>query len=296
MAEYVSEGTSAIRREPIGVVSVITPWNYPLMMVVWRAFSALAMGNTVVIKPATYTPLTTIELAKIIQEAGIPKGVLNVVTGPGTEVGEALASHPHVDMIAFTGSTEVGKRLSELGSSTVKKGSLELGGKAPFIIFDDADVEAAIQGAVVGGLINNGEDCANSTRYYVHESIADKYAKRLTQELDKVKIGDTQDMQTDLGPLVSDAHRKRVEAYITKGVEEGGHILKGGREPKIPGHEGGFYLEPTVIQTDNHDSKIVMEEIFRPVYAVLKFNNYDEASKRAIAWFTVSVPLFGQRM
>ena len=217
MGEYVSEGTSAIRREPIGVVGVITPWNYPLMIVVWRAFPALAMGNTVVIKPATYTPLTTIELAKIMQGAGMPKGVLNVVTGPGTEVGEALASHPHVDMIAFTGSTEVGKRLSELGSVSVKKVSLELGGKAPFIIFDDANIEAAVQGAVVGGLVNNGEDCANSTRYYVHESIAAKYVTKLTQELDKVKIGDTQDMNTDLGPMVSEAHRKRVEGYITKG-------------------------------------------------------------------------------
>jgi betaine-aldehyde dehydrogenase len=276
MGEYVTEGTSAIRREPIGVVGVITPWNYPLMMVIWRAFPALAMGNTVVIKPATYTPLTTIELAEIMHEAGLPKGVLNIVTGPGTEVGEALATHPHVDMIAFTGSTEVGKRLSQLGSSTVKKVSLELGGKAPFIVFDDADIEAAVQGAVVGGLVNNGEDCANSTRYYVHESVADKYAKKLIQELDKVKIGDTRDMKTDLGPLVSDAHRKRVEGYITKGVEEGGRILRGGKEPKIPAHEGGFYLEPTVIQTDNHDSKIVTEEIFGPVYAVLKFSNYEE--------------------
>lgn len=208
MGEYVGEGTSAIRREPIGVVGVITPWNYPLMMVIWRAFPALAMGNTVVVKPATYTPLTTIELAKIMQEAGIPKGVLNVVTGPGGEVGEVLASHPHVEMIAFTGSTEVGRRLSELGASTVKKVSLELGGKAPFIVFPDADLEAATKGAVAGGLVNNGEDCANSTRYYVHESILDKYTKKLTEELSKVIIGDTQDMKTDLGPLVSDAQKE----------------------------------------------------------------------------------------
>ncbi len=276
MGEYVSEGTSAIRREPIGVVAVITPWNYPLMMVVWRAFPALAMGNTVVVKPATYTPLTTIELAKIMQEAGLPKGVMNVVTGPGTEVGEALATHPNVDMIAFTGSTEVGKRLSELGSSTVKKVSLELGGKAPFIVFNDADIESAVRGAVAAGLVNNGQDCANSTRYYIHKSILDRYTKSLDQELDKVKIGDTQDNNTDLGPLVSDAHRKRVEGYIQKGVEEGGRLLKGGKEPKIPGHEGGYYLEPTVIQTDNHDSSIVMEEIFGPVFTVLKFDNYED--------------------
>jgi len=281
MGEYVAEGTSAIRREPIGVVGVITPWNYPLMMVIWRAFPALAMGNTVVIKPATYTPLTTIELARIMQEAGIPKGVLNVVTGPGGEVGEVLASHPHVEMIAFTGSTEVGKRLSELGASTVKKVSLELGGKAPFIVFPDADIDAAVKGAVAGGLVNNGEDCANSTRYYVHESILEKYTKRLTQELGKVIIGDTQDMKTDLGPLVSDAHRKRVEAYISKGVEEGGRLLSGGKRPKIPGHEDGYYLQPTVIQTENHDSAIVMEEIFGPVFAVLKFNNYDEVIEKS---------------
>jgi betaine-aldehyde dehydrogenase len=276
MQEYVAEGTSAIRREPIGVVGVITPWNYPLMMVVWRAFPALAMGNTVVIKPATYTPLSTIELTKIMQEAGLPKGVLNVVTGPGKEVGEELAKHPHVDMIAFTGSTEVGKRLSELGSSSVKKVSLELGGKAPFIVFDDADIEAAVQGAVVGGLINNGQDCANSTRYYVHASIIDKFTKRLNDELGKVKIGDTQDPSTDLGPMISDAHRKHVEGYIQKGVEEGGRLLRGGKRPSIPGHEGGYYLEPTVIQTEKNNSTIIQEEIFGPVFAVLRFNEYDE--------------------
>jgi betaine-aldehyde dehydrogenase len=276
MQEYVAEGTSAIRREPIGVVGVITPWNYPLMMAVWRAFPALAMGNTVVIKPATYTPLSTIELTKIMQEAGLPKGVLNVVTGPGLEVGEELAKHPHVDMIAFTGSTEVGKRLSELGSSTVKKVSLELGGKAPFIVFDDADIEAAVQGAVVGGLVNNGQDCGNSTRYYVHESIIDKFTKRLNDELGKVKIGDTQDSNTDLGPMISDAHRKHVEWYIHQGIEEGGRLLRGGERPSIPGHEGGYYLEPAVIQTEADNSKIVQEEIFGPVFTVLRFNGYDE--------------------
>jgi betaine-aldehyde dehydrogenase len=281
MQEYVIEGTSAIRREPIGVVGVITPWNYPLMMVVWRAMPALLMGNTVVIKPATYTPLSTIEFAKILEEVGLPKGVVNVVTGPGSEVGEELAKHPKVDMIAFTGSTEVGKRLSELGSNTVKKVSLELGGKAPFIVFDDADIEAAVQGAVVGGLVNNGQDCSNSTRYYIHESILDEFSRRLDEELDKVKIGDTSNMTTDMGPLVSDAHRKRVEGYIKKGMEEGGRVLRGGTRPVIPGHEGGYYLEPTVIQTDRNDSTIVQEEIFGPVFAVLKFNDYDEVIEKS---------------
>src|SRR5215467_11586515 len=164
MAEYVSEGTSAIRREPIGVVGVITPWNYPLMMVVWRAFPALATGNSVIVKPASYTPLTTIRLGELLAEAGIPRGVFNVVTGPGGRVGEELASSNQVDMVAFTGSTEVGRRLSELGASTTKKESLELGGKAPFIVMADANLEAAAEGAVAGGLVNNGQDCANSTR------------------------------------------------------------------------------------------------------------------------------------
>ncbi len=164
MGEYVADGTSAIRREPIGVVGVITPWNYPLMMVVWRAFPALATGNSVVLNPASYTPLTSLELADLMDKAGIPKGVFNIITGPGGSIGEELARHKDVDMIAFTGSTEVGKRLSELGSGTLKKVSCELGGKAPFIVLEDADLEAATEGAVVGGIVNNGQDCANSTR------------------------------------------------------------------------------------------------------------------------------------
>jgi betaine-aldehyde dehydrogenase len=281
MAEYVADGTSAIRREPIGVVGVITPWNYPLMMVVWRAFPALAMGNTVVVKPASYTPLSTLELAKLIEKAGVPKGVFNVVTGPGAEVGEELAKHPDVDMIAFTGSTEVGKRLSELGASRVKKVSLELGGKAPFIIFDDADIEAAAEGAVVGGLVNNGQDCANSTRYYAHESVVDKYQKALLSKLSKVRVGDPLTSTTDMGPLVSDAQRKRVEGYIEKGIEEGGRVLSGGRRPRIEGHEGGYYIEPTVVYTDNHDSAIVQEEIFGPVFTLLPFSDYDEVIEKS---------------
>lgn len=292
MAEYAPEGTSAIRREPVGVVVAITPWNYPLMLGIQRAVPALLMGNTVIVKPPSYTPLTMIEFAKIMQEAGLPKGVLNVVTGPGVEVGEEIATHPSVDMIAFTGSTEVGRRLMELGSRTVKKISLELGGKAPFIVFQDANLEAAVRGGVVGGLLNMGQECGAATRFYIHETIFDKYVKRLNEELNKVKIGDTQDMSTDLGPLVSDTQRKRVEDYIQKGVAEGGRILKGGKRPNVPGHEDGYYLEPTVVQTENHDSAIVMEEIFGPVLTMLKFSRYDEVieeSNRLIYGLTSSV-------
>lgn len=281
MAEYVSEGTSAVRREPIGVVGVITPWNYPLMMVVWRSFPALAMGNVVIVKPASYTPLTTLEFTRLIEKAGFPKGVFNVVTGPGAEVGEAMASHRGVDMIAFTGSTEVGRRLSELGAGTVKKVSLELGGKAPFIVFDDADLEAAAEGAVVGGLVNNGEDCANATRFYAHASVAEKYKEMLIEKLKRVEVGNPLDQKTDMGPLVSEAQRNRVEGYIQKGLGEGGRLLYGGDRPKIEGCEGGYFLRPTVISTDNHASAIVQEEIFGPVFTVLSFEKYEEVIEKS---------------
>jgi len=276
MAEYVSDGTSAVRREPIGVVGVITPWNYPLMMVAWRAFPALAMGNTVVVKPASYTPLTTLELARLVEKVGVPKGVFNVLTGPGGEIGEALARHHDVDMIAFTGSTEVGKRLSELGTENVKKISLELGGKAPFIVFDDANLEAASEGAVVGGLVNNGQDCANATRFYIHASVAERYQKMLVDRLRKVRVGDPMVPKTDMGPLVSESQRDRVEGYIQKGLQEEGKLVYGGGRPRVEGHEGGYFLYPTVIFTNNHASPIVQEEIFGPVFTVLTFEDYDE--------------------
>jgi betaine-aldehyde dehydrogenase len=213
--------------------------------------------------------------------ANVPKGVFNVITGPGPEVGEELAKHPNVDMIAFTGSTEVGRRLSELGSSTVKKVSLELGGKAPFIVFSDADIHAAAKGAVVAGLINNGQDCANSTRYYIHESIKEKYLHALNQELNRIIIGNPADFATDLGPLISETHRRRVESYIRKGIEEGGNVLRGGDRPSISGNEGGYFLSPTVIQTENHNSTIVKEEIFGPVFTILNFSEYDEVIEKS---------------
>jgi betaine-aldehyde dehydrogenase len=280
MAEYVPEGTSAIRREPIGVVGVITPWNYPLMMVVWRAFPALATGNSVVIKPASYTPLTTIRLGSLLQKAGIPDGVFNIVTGPGSLVGEELAKNKGVDMVAFTGSTEVGARLSELAAPSTKKVSLELGGKAPFIVLGDADLEAAAQGAVVGGLVNNGQDCANSTRYYIEGSVLDKFQKLLIEKIHSVKVGDPLDPSSDMGPLISAQQRERVLGFIKKGQEEGGNLVMGGRTPKIEGHEGGFFLEPTVIYTENHDSTIIKDEIFGPVFSIFRISSLDEGIQR----------------
>jgi betaine-aldehyde dehydrogenase len=281
MAEYVSEGTSAVRREPIGVVACITPWNYPLMMTVWRGFPALAVGNTIVLKPATYTPLSTLAITDLIAKAGIPKGVFNVVTGPGNSVGEELASHPGVDAIGFTGSTEVGRRLSELGAITVKKVSLELGGKAPFIVLDDADIDAAAEGAVVGGLVNNGQDCANSTRYYVQDSVMPQFQSALVGKMKKVIVGDPLNPNTDMGPLISETHRNRVKGFIDSGLSEGGKLIYGGKTPTVPGHENGYFLEPTIIDTENHNSRIVKEEIFGPVYALLRVSDFTEAIRKA---------------
>jgi betaine-aldehyde dehydrogenase len=281
MAEYVSDGTSAIRREPIGAIGIITPWNYPLMMVIWRAFPAIAMGNSVVVKPASYTPLTTLKLAKILQDAGVPDGVFNVITGPGSSVGEEMAKSDKLEMIAFTGSTEVGKRLSVLGASNLKKVSLELGGKAPFIVFKDANIDAAVESAIVGGLVNNGQDCANSTRYYIQEEVFDKFLARLRERIQKLNIGDPQNPEIDMGPLISEAQRKRVEGYIEKGINEGGKLLSGGNRPLIKNHENGYYLNPALIYTENDNSAIVKEEIFGPVFTILKFTNYDDVIRRS---------------
>jgi betaine-aldehyde dehydrogenase len=281
MGEYVADGTSAIRREPIGAVGIITPWNYPIMMVVWRAFPAIAMGNSVVVKPASYTPLTTLKLAAIMKEAGIPDGVFNVITGPGGSVGEEMATSGKLDMIAFTGSTEVGKRLTVLGASNLKKVSLELGGKAPFIVFKDANINAAVESAIVGGLVNNGQDCANSTRYYIHEEVFEKFVSRLKERIVKLRIGDPKNPDTDMGPLISEAQRERVEGYIEKGIEEGGKLLSGGKRPSIKGHEKGYYIEPALIYTENEMSAIVKEEIFGPVFTILKFKDYGDAIKRS---------------
>ncbi len=275
--EYIPDGTSMLRRDPVGVVAAITPWNYPLMMVGWRAIPALAAGNTVVVKPASYTPLTTLELADAVSKVGFPKGVFNVVTGSGAEVGEELARSDKVDMIAFTGSNEVGRRISNIASSSVKRLSLELGGKAPFIVFDDADLDAASEGAVIGGLINNGQDCSAATRIYVQEGVFEKFKKLLIEKVRKIRVGDPTDMKTDLGPLISKDQQTRVKEYIEIGKKEGDVLYEGGSE----GFKSGFFLKPTLIFTDNNRARIVQEEIFGPVPVLLKFKTYQEVIEKA---------------
>jgi betaine-aldehyde dehydrogenase len=280
--EYNAVATSIIRREPVGVVATITPWNYPFMMLAWKAIPPLAVGNTVVIKPASVTPLTTIEFAKLTEKAGFPKGVVNVVTGPGAILGEALVTHPGVDIVGLTGDTLTGRRIMELASGTVKRVQLELGGKAPFIVFEDADLEAAAEGAVVAGYVNSGQDCTAATRLYVQESVYQKFLSLVLERIKKIKLGDTTKRETDLGPLVSDAQRRKVEDMVASGVKEGAKLLVGGKRPNLPSpNSKGFYYEPTLFADAKQDMRIVQQEIFGPVLTALPFKTMSEAIEKS---------------
>ncbi|MBI4399203.1 aminobutyraldehyde dehydrogenase [Candidatus Micrarchaeota archaeon] len=279
--EYMNTGTSILRREPLGVVGSIVPWNYPFMISIWKIAPALAAGNTVILKPASYTPITALELGKLAVKAGFPKGVLNVITGPGATVGEELVTSPKVDMVSLTGDTTTGKKLIQLSANTVKRLHLELGGKAPFIVFNDANMNAALEGAIVGGFVNGGQDCTAATRIYVHKDIYKTFVEKLTQKAKKIRIGNQLDRKTDLGPLVSESHRKRVEEYIKIGKQEGAKAALDLGRPKGKEFEKGSYLQPTILSDVKQDMRVCQEEIFGPVLAVLKFSTMDEAIEMA---------------
>jgi len=268
--EYSAEHTSSIRREPLGVIGSIAPWNYPLNMAGWKIFPALAAGNAVVIKPAEITPLTTIMLARLFAEAGLPDGVLTVLVGTGPVVGEALASHPEVDMVSFTGSTPVGKRVAELAARGPRRVHLELGGKAPFVVFDDADLDAAVHGAVAGALINGGQDCTAATRAYVQRPLYDRFVDGVAQLLDTVRMGDPEDPATDLGSLISAGQADRVHGFVSRALAAGARAVRGGTGP-----DGAFY-PPTLLVDAGRDAEIVRDEVFGPVLVVLPFDSDDQ--------------------
>ncbi len=278
-SEYSGMGTSIIRREPIGVVVGVVPWNYPLYIAVWKMAPALAAGNTVVVKPASLTPLTLLEFARLAQIAGVPDGVLNVVTGPGEVVGEELATSPNVDMISLTGDTSTGKKIMQMASGNLKKVHLELGGKAPFIVLDDANIDAATEGAVVAAFWNSGQDCTAATRVYVHESIHDEFVKLLVEKAQNIRIGDPLDGRTDMGPLVSGKQRERIEAYVKSGIEEGANLIHGGKRPE--NLEKGYFFEPTIFTGVEQKMRICQEEIFGPVLSVSGFSTIDEVVEKA---------------
>ncbi|MFJ7105204.1 gamma-aminobutyraldehyde dehydrogenase [Streptomyces albogriseolus] len=272
--EYSGDHTSYVRREPIGVVGSIAPWNYPLQMAAWKILPAIAAGNTIVLKPAELTPLTSLLFAQAATDAGIPDGVINVVTGTGKEAGEHLVGHPDVAMTSFTGSTAVGKRVAEIATATVKRLHLELGGKAPFLVFDDADLDAAVNGAVAGALINTGQDCTAATRAYVQRPLYDAFVERTAALMETVRLGDPFAPGTDLGPLVSHAQRDRVAGFVER-ARAYARVVTGGETPLGELADGAYY-HPTLIADAAQDSEVVQSEIFGPVLVVLPFDTDDE--------------------
>ncbi|MGP3981194.1 gamma-aminobutyraldehyde dehydrogenase [Streptomyces sp. KR80] len=272
--EYSGDHTSYVRREPIGVIGSIAPWNYPLQMAAWKVLPAIAAGNTIVLKPAELTPLTSLMFAQAATEAGIPDGVVNIVSGAGRDAGEHLVGHPAVAMTSFTGSTAVGRRVAEIATGTVKRLHLELGGKAPFVVFDDADLEAAVHGAVAGALINTGQDCTAATRAYVQRPLYDAFVSGVADLMSTVRLGDPFDPATDLGPLVSYAQRDRVAGFVDR-ARAYATVVTGG---EAPGGElaRGAYYRPTLVTDADQGSEIVQSEIFGPVLVVLPFDSDDD--------------------
>ncbi len=266
-------------REPIGVCAGITPWNFPLIMGAWKIAPAIAAGNCVVIKPASVTPVSTLMLGEICTKAGVPAGVVNVISGPGGTAGEELATHPDIGKIAFTGSTEVGRRIMQLAAGTIKKVTLELGGKSPNIILPDANIDTAALGALFGTFMHQGQICESGTRVLVHESVHDEFVAKMVEGIKRIRIGDTMDMTTGMGPLVSEAQRDTVEQYVALGHEQGAKCVAGGRRP--PGMAKGYYYEPTIFDAVDNKMRIAQEEIFGPVVSVIRYRDEDEAVRIA---------------
>jgi acyl-CoA reductase-like NAD-dependent aldehyde dehydrogenase len=266
-------------REPLGVVGAIIPWNFPMIMVGWKAAPALAAGNCVVLKPAQETPLTAVRIGELALEAGLPPGVLNVLPGPGSSVGAAMVKHPGVDKITFTGSTEVGKQIMRECADTVKKVTLELGGKSPNVVFADADLDAAVRGAYNGIFYGKGEVCAAGSRLLVEQSIHDEFLAKLVERAQKVQPADPLDPKTRLGALVNESQMKKVLGYVETGVGEGARVAAGGKRRPVNGK--GWFVEATVLAGVANDMRVAQEEIFGPVLAVIPFDGVDDAVAKA---------------
>ena len=273
----VSGGVDVTFREPLGVVGLITPWNFPLPIASWKVGPALAAGNTIVLKPAELTPLTAIELGKLALEAGIPEGVLNVVNGPGRTVGERIVEHPDVAKVAFTGSTEIGRRVGEIASRSIKRVTLELGGKSANVVFADADLEKAAASAPLAVFGNAGQDCCARSRILVERSAVERFLEALEREVKALRVGDPLDDATQIGPLISADHREKVASY----VDDGAPVAFRGSAPDGP----GYWFPPTVLSPVSNDDRAAREEIFGPVVAVIPFD--DEADAIRIANDTV---------
>lgn len=272
--EYMPGYTSMYRREPVGVVGQIAPWNYPFMMAAWKIGPALAAGCTIVLKPAPGTPLTTLMLADFIKEAGIPDGVVNIVTG-GNDTGQALVEHPDVRMVSLTGSTGTGKKIMKTAADTLKRVHLELGGKAPFIVFDDSDPELVAAKASTAAFLNSGQDCTAATRLYVEKSKIQVMQEAVVEAMRNVKIGMPFEDGVQMGPLISGVQKERVSGFVERAKAQGAKILTGGGTPK--GFDSGYFFEPTVIANVQQDWEIVQNEVFGPVITVQGFDDEADA-------------------
>lgn len=264
-------------KEPVGVCAQIIPWNYPLMMAAWKIAPAIAVGCSVVVKPASLTPLTAIILGEICLEAGVPAGVVNIVPGSGTEVGNYLVEHPKVDKVAFTGSTPIGKDIMRKASETLKRVTLELGGKSPNIVFEDADLDAAVDGSLFGIFYNSGQSCEARSRLYVHEDIYDEFLTNFVEKTKKLVLGNPLDKGTHVGAIIDQGQLNVIDGYVKSAIEEGAEVLVGGKPAKVEGYEGGFWYEPTIIANVDHTMTVVKEEIFGPVVVIMKFKDEKEA-------------------
>jgi len=280
-SEFSGSHTSMIRREPVGVAAWIAPWNYPLAMAIWQAAPALAAGNTVVMKPASATPLTAIRLAELAREVGFPDGVVNVITGPGPQIGAQFAADPRIDIITLTGDSATGRQLMAASAPTLKRLHLELGGKAPLVIFDDADVENAARGALIGAIVNSGQDCTAATRIYAEKRVYEKVVARVAELMRNVRLGDPFSATTDMGSLISLAHRDRVAGFVERARAAGAEVVAGGSEERPSGCEGGAFYAPTLITGAAQNSEIVQQEIFGPVLVALPFSGEAEGIKLA---------------
>jgi aldehyde dehydrogenase (NAD+) len=269
-------------REPVGVCGQIIPWNFPLLMAAWKLAPALAAGNTVVLKPAEQTPVTAMELGQLIQEAGFPEGVVNIVPGYGETAGAALAAHPGIDKIAFTGSTEVGKLIARAAAENLTKVSLELGGKAPNIVFADANIDQAVSGAMMGIFFNQGQVCCAGSRLFVEERVKDEFLEKLKDRASRINVGDPMDKATHMGPQVSEEQLSRIKSYVDVAQNEGATMLAGGESPKLEGaFQNGYFFQPTIFADVNNRMRVAQEEIFGPVVSVITFRDEDDLIKQA---------------
>jgi betaine-aldehyde dehydrogenase len=272
--EYAKGYTSIYRREPVGVVAQIAPWNYPLLMAIWKIGPALAAGCTIILKPAPTTPLTTLLLGELIAEAGIPDGVVNIISG-GNDAGQALVEHPEVRMVSLTGSVGTGKKIMKTAADTLKRVHLELGGKAPFIVFDDVDIAAVSGTAAFTSTVNTGQDCTAATRIYVEKSRVKQATEAIVESMRSVKIGLPYDDGVQMGPLISGIQRERVQGFVDRAKANGAKVLTGGGIPKD--FDRGYYFEPTVIAGADQKAEIIQSEVFGPVITISTFNDEAEA-------------------